>query len=441
MRSLQSQLSTGLTISIVILLLAQWLAVSFTIRHVAEDFIASRLQHDVEDLLATLTFTDNGFTTDEKHISSVYTHPFSGHYYHIQNEKHTLRSRSLWDEDIATPLLTAGETSEYHTTGPLQQPLLVWQGGYRKHDRLITISVAEDVSHIDEDITQFMLWYSTATLLAIIAFIFTQLAILRQGLRPLEKVRQEITRLEKGEMHSLSETVPAEVRPLVSEFNRLLTVMAQRLQRSRNATGNLAHALKTPLALLMRLIERDELATTPKLQQELRQNISRIQQLMDRELKRAQLAGKATSGLQFNFAKELPPLVNTLQHIYQEKEIAINIDIANDIQYSADREDLLELLGNLLDNACKWANGQVQLEVSKNHRLVITVEDDGPGCSDEAMQQLTQRGTRIDENITDNISGHGLGLAIVHDIVTAYNGTLTFKQSPLGGLMAEVTIP
>jgi len=285
-----------------------------------------------------------------------------------------------------------------------------------------------------------MFWYSTATLFAVIAFILTQLLILRRSLQPLELVRHEITLLEKGETRSLSEAVPAEIRPLVSQFNKLLIVMAQRLKRSRNATGNLAHALKTPLSLMVQLIEQEALSATPKLQQELRQSVIRIQQLMERELKRAQLAGKATSGQQFRFEQELPPLVETLQRIYREKGITINTTIEHDIQYAADREDLLELLGNLLDNACKWADHQVTLTIAYDHTLMITIEDDGPGCSDKAMQQLTQRGTRIDENIEKSVDGHGLGLAIAHDIVTAYDGTLTFKRSTMGGLAVEVTL-
>ncbi len=435
MRSLQSRLSIGLTISIVILLLAQWLAVSFTIRHVAEDYVASRLQHDAEDLLATLLLTNRAIRINTNLVSSVYTRPFSGHYYRIQSGEHTLRSRSLWDEDI--PISLPGE---HHITGPMQQPLLLWHGSYRKSGELISIAVAEDISHIEEDTTEFMYWFSGATLLALTVFIVTQLIILKRGLRPLEQVRQEILQLEKGQTRSLSETVPMEVRPLVSEFNQLLTVMTQRLQRSRHATGNLAHGLKTPLALLIRLIDREELSATPELQHELQQSVSRIQQLMERELKRAQLAGKATAGQQFNFAQELPPLIDVIQRIYQEKDVTITSEIAIDIQYSADREDLLELLGNLLDNACKWARGQVRLKVSNRHDLIITVEDDGPGCSDEAMQQLIQRGTRIDEGVTNGANGHGLGLAIAHEIVTAYDGTLTFKQSTLGGLMVTVTM-
>ncbi len=444
MRSLQSRLSIGLTVSIVALLFIQWLAVSFTIRHVAEDFVASRLQHDAEDLLPTLAFTEQGLTVNEHRISSVYNVPFSGHYYRIQNSTDTLRSRSLWDDDIETPSIATGETKELHLTGPLAQSLLVWQGGYQKRGQHITISVAEDITHIEEDITEFMFMYSTATLFAVVAFILTQLTILRRSLQPLELVRHEITLLRKGETRSLSETVPTEIRPLVSEFNKLLTVMAQRLKRSRNATGNLAHALKTPLALMVQLIEQESLAATPKLQLELRQSITRIQQLMERELKRAQLAGKATSGQQFKFNEELPPLVETLQRIYQEKGIVINSTIANNIQYTADREDLLELLGNLLDNACKWAEHQVMLTISNEHndnyKLKITIEDDGPGCSDEAMLQLTQRGVRIDENIEKSVDGHGLGLAIAHDIVTAYNGALRFKRSTLGGLAVEVML-
>ena len=440
MRSLQSRLGIGLTISIVILLLVQWLAVSFTIRHVAEDFVASRLQHDAEDLLSTLRITDDALLVNNRRIGSVYSVPFSGHYYRIQNKNHTLRSRSLWDLDMETPALAIGKVKESHLIGPLQQLLLVWQGGYQKRGQHVTISVAEDITHIEEDITEFMFWYSAVTLFAIIAFILIQLLILRRSLQPLELVRQEITLLERGETRSLSETVPTEVRPLVSEFNKLLIVMAKRLKRSRNATGNLAHALKTPLALMVQLIEQEALSATPRLQQELRQSVTRIQQLMERELKRAQLAGKATSGQQFKFEQELPPLVETLQRIYQEKGITINTTIEHDIQYAADREDLLELLGNLLDNACKWAEHQVTLTIAYDQALIITIEDDGPGCSDNAMQLLTQRGTRIDENIEKSVDGHGLGLAIAHDIVTAYDGTIAFKRSTLGGLAVDVSL-
>jgi len=440
MRSLQSRLSIGLTISVVLLLLAQWLAVSFTIRHVAEDFVASRLQHDAEDLLPTLRFTNSTLTVNDNRISSVYSVPFSGHYYRIQTSTDILRSRSLWDEDIKTPIRAIGKIKEFHISGPLQQSLLVWQGGYQKRGKHITISVAEDISHIEEDITRFMFWYSASTLLAVIVFVLTQLLILRRSLQPLELVRHEITLLEKGETRSLSESVPTEVRPLVSEFNKLLIVMAQRLKRSRNTTGNLAHALKTPLALMVQLIEQEALAATPQLQQELRQSVIRIQQLMERELKRAQLAGKATSGQQFKFKQELPALIETLQSIYREKMIIINSTISDEIRYVADREDLLELLGNLLDNACKWAKQHVFLSITYDHALKITIEDDGPGCSDEAMLKLTQRGIRIDENTAKSIDGHGLGLAIVQDIVTAYDGTLNFKRSTKGGLAVEVTL-
>jgi len=435
-RSLQSRLSIGLTISIVALLFALWLAVSFTIRHVAEDFVAARLQHDAEDLLSILQITDDGIVVDHNRISSVYLHPFSGHYYRIQHADKSLRSRSLWDEVITTPQLGVGEIREDHISGPQQQPLLLWQGGYQKRGREITISVAEDVSHIDEDTIEFMQWYSAATLVATIILIIAQLVILRRSLKPLELVRHEITLLEKGETRSLSEDVPSEVRPLVSEFNRLLAVMSQRLQRSRNATGNLAHALKTPLALLTRLIDNEALTHTPQLQQELLESVSRIQQLMERELRRAQLAGKAIAGQQFDFGEELPALLDTLRHIYQDKGIMIDMEISDDAHLSADREDLLELLGNLLDNACKWATSRVRLTVADKPGIVICVEDDGPGCDDESIQRLTQRGTRIDEAV----DGHGLGLSIVHDIVSAYSGSLTFSRSELGGLAVKITM-
>jgi signal transduction histidine kinase len=228
---------------------------------------------------------------------------------------------------------------------------------------------------------------------------------------------------------------------LVREVNHLLRLLAEKLQRSRNAMGNLAHALKAPLSLLTQLARQENVGAA----EELKQHITTIRQLMDRELKRARLMGQGSPGVRFVPQDEMPVLVTMLQRMFttdsEQGAKAKKLDIqwqAPDSTFMFDRDDMLELIGNLLDNACKWAKHKVNCQVQGEERhLQLVVEDDGPGCSREEMSRLTTRGVRIDESAP----GHGLGLAIVRDIVEAYGGELEMSHSAsLGGLRVFVKL-
>jgi signal transduction histidine kinase len=250
-------------------------------------------------------------------------------------------------------------------------------------------------------------------------------------------VRQDITRLEQGEISQLQEAVPTEVRPLVQEMNRLLKVLEQRLLRSRHALGNLAHALKTPLTLVMQLADREEFRTVPQVRQQLIEHTTVLHHRLERELRRARLAGAAPPNQRLRLADELPALVDVLHRIYQDKALEITYCIVPQAAVVGDREDLLELLGNLLDNACKWAHHRVQVTIQGQPGLRVVVEDDGPGCPSTVLRQLAERGVRIDESTP----GYGLGLAIVKDIVEQYSGDISFKHSrQLGGFEVCVTL-
>jgi len=260
----------------------------------------------------------------------------------------------------------------------------------------------------------------------------------KRGLRPLGLVIHDMKRLEAGEVASLREDVPNEVLPLVKEFNHLLQLMRQRLERSRSALGNLAHALKTPLTVMVQLEGSEVLKQQPQLQGQFKDQTAQIRQIIDRQLKRARLAGVSTPGLNFEPAKELDGLAQILRQIYADRGLLIELDIPINKSFAGDREDRMELFGNLLDNACKWAGQRVLLTVYDKPGLVVSVEDDGPGCAPELRQQLDQRGQRLDEGTV----GHGLGLAIVRDIVEHYQGSLVFAQSDqFGGFRVDVTLP
>lgn len=272
---------------------------------------------------------------------------------------------------------------------------------------------------------------------ALIFLVLLQRYLVARALQPLENIRAQIAQLQQGQRATMDTQVPQELQPLVQQINHLLQHTEDTLTRSRNALGNLGHALKTPLAILFSLANRQELNGAPLLRSDLRNQLIHMQERISRELGRARLAGEALPGAYFVCAQEVPDLVNTLAQIHGE-HLTINWSAANTPRLPWDRQDMLELLGNLLDNACKWAKQQLSLNIyQEGNDFILAIDDDGPGIAPEMRVQVLNRGTRIDEQI----QGHGLGLGIVRDIVEHCNGELSLHESPLGGLRVLVRLP
>jgi signal transduction histidine kinase len=266
--------------------------------------------------------------------------------------------------------------------------------------------------------------------LGISTILLLQRSIIRNTFRQLDGIRLELQQLKAGQISQLNEVVPAEMESFVKELNHLLRLMHDRLERSRNALGNLAHALKTPLCWLQQYVEDLDNPTAVM-------QCQRIRQLTERELKRARMAGLGKTLQDFDPHTELPMLIHVLRQVHLASP-QIDCTICPAITRFGDREDMLELIGNLLDNACKWARNQVVCRVSlENHQVHIVIEDDGIGCNAVELQQLSERGVRLDETV----AGYGLGLAICKDIVQLYGGTLVFARSPsLGGLLVCASV-
>jgi signal transduction histidine kinase len=321
-------------------------------------------------------------------------------------------------------------------TGPQGQTVLIWAGAFHVEGQPVGVAVAEDLSPIEADVGRLRLAFTLGTLAVLVVVVIVQRAIVRWSLRPLERVREDCRRLEAGEVSHLGEDVPVEVRPLVVEVNRLLRVLSLRLERSRQGLANLAHAVKTPLTLLGQAA--DSLPGTDPRGAEIRQGVQRIQEVVDRELKRARLAGRPPGGQRFCPARELPDLAAVLLQVHGMRNLDLQVSAPPDLTFGGDREDLLELFGNLLDNAAKWARGRVVLQVGPGPGLAFTVEDDGPGVPEGEIGQLAARGVRLDEAVP----GHGIGLAVSREIIEQYGGTLQFSRSQaLGGLRVAVDLP
>lgn len=439
MRSIQKHLGVSLAISLVAAFILQWLVVSVALRHLSESGFMAHMEHDTENLLAGISFDAAGrlqLTPDR--IEKVYQQPFSGSYYRIASGDQAIRSRSLWDRDLPAVSGTASGILTQRLPGPQSQSLIMYTRVFEWQGRRIAISVAEDLTPLENDMREFRNRYALVSLAALALLLALQAWLVRRGLRPLHRARMELKQLEQGEVARLSEEVPAELSPLVNELNRLLTAMTQRLARSRQALGNLAHALKGPLTLLTHEVE-DEKTVAAASRQAMTEQLRTMKHLIERELKRARLSGTALPGLRFDFAAEAPALVETLKALYRDKPLAINLRLPSAVTFPADREDMLELLGNLLDNACKWGRREVLLEVTVTESAVtLRVHDDGPGCPDENLSALAQRGTRLDESTP----GQGLGLAIAMQTATDYGGRISFGRSEiLGGFLATVRLP
>ncbi|HWH85524.1 MAG TPA: sensor histidine kinase [Pseudomonas sp.] len=435
MRSIQRRLSLGLISVMVIvgLLLAQ---ISLWLFEVGlQRYLEAGLRNDSESLLVALVRGPQGLQLDERHLSPAYQRPFSGHYFRIDFSDSHWRSRSLWDQEL--PLLQQPGLHSNLQLGPGGQRLLILRSDYRRLGQSISISVAQDYTPVSDSFQRMRQIGLGLGLAALLLILFLQRLTVRRALKPLERAREQIAQLQQGQRSQLDESVPVELEPLVAQINHLLAHTEDSLKRSRNALGNLGHALKTPLAVLLSLASSDKLDDHPELRRILKEQLEQVQQRLNRELNRARLSGDALPGALFDCDAELPGLLATLNMIHGE-HLALSYVAPAGLQLPWDREDLLELLGNLLDNACKWADAEVRLSViERTDGFALSVEDDGPGIPEEQRAQVFSRGTRLDEQT----HGHGLGLGIVRDIVDTWGGLLVLGESEWGGLKVVIELP
>ncbi|MFJ3487277.1 sensor histidine kinase [Pseudomonas sp. NPDC090202] len=435
MRSIQRRLSLGLisVLLIIGLVLAQ---VSLWLFEVGlQRYLESGLRNDSELLLVALVRGPNGLQLDEHRLSPGYQRPYSGHYFRIDFDGGHWRSRSLWDLELPQP-----EQPGLHANLELEksnQSLLLLHTDYRKFGQKISITVAQDYTPVNASFVLVQRIGLGLGLAALVLILILQRVTVRRALRPLDKAREQILQLQQGQRSQLDNQVPVELEPLVAQINHLLAHTEDSLKRSRNALGNLGHALKTPLAVLISLAESERLDQHPQIQATLRDQLQQIQQRLERELNRARLSGDALPGARFDCDAELPGLFSTLKMIHGE-HLALSWQAPPELTLPWDREDVLELLGNLLDNACKWADSEVRLtigQVPQGYRLLI--DDDGPGIPEAQREDVLARGNRLDEQV----HGHGLGLGIVKDIIASWAGEIRLSDSPSGGLQVVIELP
>ena len=414
-------------------LFLQWFVADRTVVFVVESEMESRLRHDADTLLATIELSATGqIERDPRSPGTIYASAYSGHYFVIDVSGRRIHSASFGETPPFEPPRITTESID-HIVGPHDQPLLVLTTRAEINGHPIVLSLGEDLSPLNRDLSGFRLRFLALSLVVLAGAIALQGRELRWALRSLDSVRGAVLNVQKHGAPMPAQDVPTEILPLVEEINRLLAFVERRLQQSRTAIGNLSHAVKTPLTAVFRLLDDPRLASMPDLKRAIQEQADAIHGRIDRELKRARLAGDAPTAATFDAHVELPTLVQLLGQIHRDKPVKIQWTAAQG-SLPFDRQDLVELVGNLADNACKWAHTQVRIEIRERDGFDIIVSDDGPGCSAEDLETLGTRGQRVDESVP----GYGLGLAIARDIVEFAGGRLAFARSgTLGGL--EVT--
>ena len=261
----------------------------------------------------------------------------------------------------------------------------------------------------------------------------------RRGMSPINNLRSRLAGLHEGRDRRVVGTYPSEVQPLVNDLNALLENREQAVRRAISKAGDLAHGLKTPLAILAHEAERAKAAGHSEVASAIEHQVDRMRRQVDYHIAhtRAAAAG-AAPGTLCSISESTEGLARALRRLYAERGLVIDVRVPDDLSARVQREDLDEMIGNLLDNACKWGRARVVVDAHRSGNVVeVVIDDDGNGLASEMREAVLQRGVRADEALP----GSGLGLAIVRDLADAYEGSISIEASPLGGLRARLRLP
>jgi signal transduction histidine kinase len=377
--------------------------------------------------------------------------PYSGLYWQVDEgtQRGVLRSRSLWDVTLTLPddRLGDGEVHRHRWTGPRGQDLLVLERRVHWAEASAAaasprwrVIVAQDTQELEQAQQRFgttLALYLGALGLALLSAAWFQVVL---GLAPLQRLQAQLQGLRQGRQARLAGRFPQELRPLVQDFNGVLEQNEQVVARARQLSGNLAHAIKTPLAVLVNA------ASDPKVGRDALANLVLEQtrgarEQVDWHLGRARMAASGVPGLRSALWPVLDGLVRVMRKLHAERALQIDVRATDpELAFAGEAQDLQEMLGNVLDNACKWARSRIEVEVvpePETDRLRVVIDDDGPGLDEAQREQVFERGVRLDERTP----GSGLGLAIVREVALLYRGTVSLDRSPLGGLRLTLRLP
>ena len=420
------------------------LAVDAANERVAVAALRDRMESTVYSVLAAMEVDAAGtFTVAEDFADPRLLQPGSGLYAEVRGTTERWRSPSALGRQWPEPdTVAAGQAVFAGPPGTGGHYVYRYGIGWQREDGEIvpfTVSVRVDAEEIARQTSAFRqgLWLSL--LLAAAILVIAQAIILLWVFRPLGRVAQDVERIESGQAEGLADDYPRELEPLARNVNRLLATEKSNQERIRNALDSLAHSLKTPLAVIRAGLPRTGDGPGASLQGA----VDEMQHLIATRLERAGHSARRTLAVPVAVRDPVLRVVQSLQKVHSHKMIDVAVTLDARLKFYGEERDLLELAGNLLENAFKYGGSRVRVSGRELQAegarpgLVLVIEDDGPGIEPGQGERLLQRGVRGDERV----EGHGLGLAIVRELVDAYGGTLDIRRSELGGALVEVSIP
>ncbi|CAN5338296.1 sensor histidine kinase [soil metagenome] len=436
--------------SLTVLMVAA-LVLTWQFRRAALDRFDSDLSQQREGLYAAAQVGNSGIVTVPAQIDAAAARTYSGKYWQIDalgadgRLQVLLRSPSLYDFALIGPPaeqlpLRQGKEVFYDIEGPKDQPLRVTAFPARldedKAGRLLVFMAAEDRSPVDKDARRFAATAAVALAILVLGLIAAIVIQVRIGLRPLFALSAEVAEVRKGRKDRLVGAYPIELSPLSDELNALVAHNQEVVERQRTHVGNLAHALKTPLSVML----AEAQARPGALAEVVRRQAEAMHQQVDHHLRRARAAARAQGQRERTLlAPVIDELTRTLERIFRDKGVTIDWRCPDDLCFQGERQDLLEIVGNVMENACKWSKAKVRVTatVISPQQLGLSVEDDGTGLPPDRREMVLQRGARLDEKTP----GSGLGLSIVDDLARAYGGAITLADAGLGGLRVDIVLP
>ena len=458
--SLATRLFVSATAWVVLILLLTGIVLSAVYQRSAERSFDRRLNFYLRTLIAEAEAPDDPNDKDKDKDRSVqslgeplFELPLSGWYWRMERvdgvKPEVRASRSLWDaslpklEERGIELNQSGVRIAY-VDGPEDQHLrLVERPVDLGADGKYLATVAGDASEIFEETRTFDYYLADTFAALTIGLLLTTIFQVRYGLAPLKRISRSLSDIRSGNAERLEGEFPREIAPLAVETNALLDANRAIVERSRTHVGNLAHAIKTPLSVIVN--EAAAHGTDPFALKVLEQaDIMRDQ--VAHHLERARIAARLTTiGTVTEVAPVIEALQRTMEKIHRDRDLIIDVETHGEAKFRGERQDLEEMAGNLVDNACKWAEQRILIEVlveaaaagELGPTIRIIVDDDGKGLTHAERAQVARRGQRLDESKP----GSGLGLAIVADLATLYGGNLRLGSAPIGGLRAELILP
>lgn len=441
--SLQRRLFIGALAWIVVALVLTGLVLSLLFREHIEREIGRRLDADFLQLVSQLSVDTDGQLIHERQMSDpLYERVFSGRYWQVEpaatGAGPLLRSRSLWEQRLAT-----GDTpsdAARRIDGVRGAPLLAVtrQITLPRYPQPLRLTVAASLRPVENAVAEFRRILMIA--LGLLAFGLIAAAALQVtlGLTPLRRLRTELAAIRAAVSSRVSGEYPGEVAPLVHDLNTVLADNDALIERARHQAGNLAHALKTPLSVIANEADRLERSGDRAHAARLQREVDAMRQQVEWHLARTRIAGTRRAGRATTVEPVLDRLARTLQRLHGETGKVIDVDCGPTLRFAGEAQDLEQMVGNLMENACKWARGVIEVAAhQQGTQLLLQVDDDGPGLAAKQRAAATVRGQRFDETTP----GSGLGLAIVSDLANAYDGELVMARSELGGLSARLMLP